>query len=181
MNHSVNKALLILTFIILVMSVFAQSRTSISFNDGWQYYRANNTTFFTDFPNGAKCFESQNQWTTLEIWEDVTRSIYRPAHLITTSKTSFIVTDRASAGIYIRQKNVSSKSTDIIVEAKLETKEKTIQQAELITEIRDYESKVVLTQKDPVKISPQGVTYVSQQLNMKNPRLWYGVRDPYLY
>lgn len=288
MNRLVNRVLLSFIFITLVISVFAQSRTSVSFNDGWQYYKANNTTFFTDFVNGAKYFESQNQWTALEIWEDVTLphtynaedmqldrnffegkavyqkkfttepgqqdkrtflkfegvgsvaqlyinnnyigehkggysmfafeitnsikydedntivvvtdntarkdilpinqflfpiygGIYRPVHLITTNKTSFVVTDQAAAGIYIRQKNVSSTSADIIVEAKLETKEKTIQQADLVTEVRDYEGNIVFTQKDPVKISPQGVTYVSQQLNMKNPRLWDGVRDPYLY
>lgn len=107
--------------------------------------------------------------------------IYRPVHLITTNKTNFVVTDRAAPGIQIRQQNVSAKNADIEVSAKLETKEKTAQQAELWVEIRDYDGKLVQTEKQPVKISPQGVTYVKQAVKMKSPRLWDGIRDPYLY
>lgn len=266
----------------------AQSRVVQSFNDDWKFYKANNSTFFTDFENGQKYFESQSQWTKLEVWEDVTLphtynrtdmqtdrnffegkavytktfsvdpasqnkrtfikfegvgaiaklyindnfigehkggysmftyeitnsvnydkpntitviadnasrkdiipinqflfpvygGIYRPVHLITTNKTSFVVTDRAAPGIQIRQQNVSAKNADIEVSAKLETKEKTAQQAELWVEIRDYDGKLVQTEKQPVKISPQGVTYVKQAVKMKSPRLWDGIRDPYLY
>ncbi|MGN0020523.1 MAG: glycoside hydrolase family 2 protein [Sphingobacterium hotanense] len=266
----------------------AQSRVVQSFNDDWKFYKANNSTFFTDFENGQKYFESQSQWTKLEVWEDVTLphtynrtdmqtdrnffegkavytktfsvdpaskdkrtfikfegvgaiaklyindnfigehkggysmftyeitnsvnydkpntitviadnasrkdiipinqflfpvygGIYRPVHLITTNKTSFVVTDRAAPGIQIRQQNVSAKNADIEVSAKLETKEKTAQQAELWVEIRDYDGKLVQTEKQPVKISPQGVTYVKQSVKMKSPRLWDGIRDPYLY
>lgn len=267
---------------------FAQSRMEKSFNEGWKFYKANNSTFFTDFENGQKYFENQGQWTKLEVWEDITLphtynkddmqkdrnffegnavyqktfrpaetdkerrtflkfegvgavaqlfvngnyigehkggysmfvfeisnsieygkensitviadnksrkdiipinhflfpvygGIYRPVHLITTNKTNFVVTDQAAPGIFIRQKNVSSKSADIQVEAKLETKEKTIQEVELSIEIKDDQGKTVETQKYPVKISPQGVTYVNETIKMKSPHLWDGIRDPYLY
>ncbi|NQD71056.1 beta-galactosidase [Sphingobacterium shayense] len=266
----------------------AQSRNTISFNQGWQYYKANNATFFTDFLNGQQYQESQGQWTALEVWEDITLphtynredmqkdrnffegkavykklfsvdpshiekrtflkfegvgavaqlyinnnyigehkggysmftfeitnsldygkenivtvvtdnksrkdviptnqflfpvygGIYRPVHLITTNKTGFVVTDQSAAGIFIRQKNVSKKSAQISIEAKLETTEKRTQEGELVTQIRDYQGEIVKTQKTPVSISPQGVTYVKQQMDLKNPRLWDGVRDPYLY
>lgn len=267
---------------------FAQSRMEKSFNEGWKFYKANNSTFFTDFENGQKYFENQGQWTKLEVWEDITLphtynkddmqkdrnffegkavyqktfrpaetdkerrtflkfegvgavaqlfvngnyigehkggysmfvfeisnsieygkdnsitvvadnksrkdiipinhflfpvygGIYRPVHLITTNKTNFVVTDQAAPGIFIRQKNVSSKSADIQVEAKLETKEKTIQEVELSIEIKDDQGKTVEKQKYPVKISPQGVTYVNETIKMKSPHLWDGIRDPYLY
>jgi len=279
---------LTLSMVLGLSSVHAQSRVDKPFNDNWQFYKANNSTFFTDFDNGTKYFESQSQWTKLEVWEDIqlphtynredmqkdrnffegkavyqkkfqmtaadkekrsflkfegvgavaqlfvngnyigehkggygmfvfeiTNSveydkentvvvvsdnksrrdiipinqflfpvyggIYRPVHLIQTNKTGFVVTDQASAGIYIRQKNVSSKSADVSVEVKLETKEKHTQSGELLVEIRDFEGKVVQTEKQAVKISPQGVTYVTQDIKMKSPRLWDGVRDPYLY
>lgn len=276
------------TALLLGNQCIAQSRVVQSFNDDWKFYKANNSTFFTDFENGQKYFESQSQWTKLEVWEDVTLphtynrtdmqtdrnffegkavytktfsvdaaskdkrtfikfegvgaiaklyindnfigehkggysmftyeitnsvnydkpntitviadnasrkdiipinqflfpvygGIYRPVHLITTNKTSFVVTDRAAPGIQIRQQNVSAKNADIEVSAKLETKEKTAQAAELWVEIRDYDGKLVQTEKQPVKISPQGVTYVKQSVKMKSPRLWDGIRDPYLY
>ncbi len=43
------------------------------------------------------------------------------------------------------------------------------------------EGKTIATVKEPVKISPQGTTYITQNINLKNPHLWDGVRDPYLY
>ena len=43
--------------------------------------------------------------------------------MITTNKTNFVVTDYAAPGIFISQKNVSAKSADIEIKAKLETTE----------------------------------------------------------
>lgn len=281
-------AVFLILGVLSISATYGQSRVVRSFNDNWQYYKAHNSTFFTEFENGQKYVESQGQWTRLEVWENVqlphthnkddmqtdrnffegkavykkkftlnpsdkekrtfvkfegvgsvaqvyindsyigehrggysmfafeiTHSvdyekentitvvtdnkarrdvlpinqflfpiyggIYRPVHIITTSKTNFVVTDRASAGIYIRQKNVSSKQADIQVEAKLETKEKTVQKADLVTEIRGYDGKLVSSDTKAVQISPQGVTYTIQTLRLKNPHLWDGVRDPYLY
>lgn len=283
------KTLLLLSLSVTFgFSSSAQTRNIADFNKDWQFYKANNTTFFTDFPNGSKYYESQGQWTGLEVWENVTLphtynkddmqkdrnffegkgvykkkfsvdasqkdkrtfikfegvgsvaqlfvndnyigehkggysmfvfeitnslsydkentitvisdntarkdvlpinqflfpiygGIYRPVHLITTNKTNFVVTDQAGPGIYIRQRNVSAKQADIIVESKIETKEKTVQDVEVAIEVADALGRVVLTQKRPVKVSPQGVTYFNHTLQMKNPRLWDGIRDPYLY
>lgn len=267
---------------------FAQSRTDQSFNEGWQYFKANNSTFFTQFENGEKFRLSQGQWTSPEIWEAVTLphtynrddmqldrnffegkaiyrktfaveadqqkrrtflkfegvgavaqlyindnyigehkggysmfvfeisnslnyasentvtvitdntarkdiiptnqflfpvygGIYRPVHLITTNKTGFVVADQAAPGIFIRQKEVSATSARISIDAKLETTEKTVQRAVLQLELRDYEHKLVTTQRRPIDISPQGVTYVTEEIHVENPHLWDGVRDPYLY
>lgn len=273
---------------LLLLDVNGQSRTESSFNQDWKFYKANNSTFFTDFQNGTKYFESQGQWTGLEIWEPVTiphtynkddmqkdrnffegkgiykkkfsvgsdqkdrrtfikfegvgsvaqifvndsyigehkggysmftfeitnsvnydkeneitvitdntarkdvlpinqflfpiyGGIYRPVHLISTAKTGFLVTDQAGPGIYISQHDVSAKQATIALKAKLETKEKTVQKADLLIEVKDAAGKVVSTLKKPVSISPQGVTYVEESFIMSKPHLWDGVRDPYLY
>ncbi|QCX54011.1 glycoside hydrolase family 2 protein [Elizabethkingia sp. JS20170427COW] len=107
--------------------------------------------------------------------------IYRPVSLITTDKTQFTVTDNASPGILISQKNVSAKSADIEIKARLNTTETTIQNAVLETSILDKSGKVVASKKENVKVSPQGTTYIIQNLAIKNPHLWDGIRDPYLY
>ncbi|MFD2966470.1 glycoside hydrolase family 2 protein [Sphingobacterium bambusae] len=265
-----------------------QSRRQTTFNDGWQYFKANNSTFFTDFENGEKFKLSQGQWTSPEIWEDVNLphtynrddmqrdrnffegkaiyrkkftiaadqkerrtflkfegvgavaqvyindnyigehkggyamfvfeisnsvlygeentvtlitdnkarkdviptnqflfpvygGIYRPVHLISTSKTGFVVTDQAAPGLFIRQREVSNRQARITVLAKLETTEKVTQKGELLIEIRDDKNKLVTTQKEAIQISPQGVTYIDKEIRVKNPRLWDGVHDPYLY
>ncbi|TXH20736.1 MAG: beta-galactosidase [Chitinophagaceae bacterium] len=283
-----SKLSLLVTFAVQSFLTNAQSRTDDFFNNDWQSFKANNTTFFTDFQNGAKYFDAQGQWTTPEVWEKITlphtfnkddmqrdrnffegkavyqkkftvtadkkdkRSflkfegvgsvvqlyindnyigehkggysmfafeitnsvnygkentvtvitdntarkdvlpinqflfpiyggIYRPVHLITTSKTGFVVTDQAAAGIYITQKKVSNKSAEIIVKSKLETKEKTVQTADVLIEIKDKIGKLVASKKEAVKISPQGITISEQQIKLNNPVLWDGVRNPYLY
>ena len=46
--------------------------------------------------------------------------IYRPVWLITTEQNNITVTDCASPGVYITQKNVSKRSADITVKVKLD-------------------------------------------------------------
>src|SRR5699024_4984864 len=107
--------------------------------------------------------------------------IYRPVSLITTDKTQFTVTDYASPGIFISQKNVSEDKADIEVKAKLNTLEKHLQDVTLLTTIYDDSGKEIASQEDQVSISPQGTTYLNQNIKVDKPRLWDGVNDPYLY
>ena len=48
--------------------------------------------------------------------------IYRPVELIVTEPVNIAVTDYASPGIYISQKNVNRKSADVNIKIKLENK-----------------------------------------------------------
>ena len=268
--------------------IYAQSREIISFNNNWKFFKVNNSTFFSEFPNGADYYESQGQWTSVEVFEainlphtynkedmqldrnffegkgiykkkftvdaskkskrtfikfegvgsvaqlyvnktyigehkggysmfvfEITNSlqydkenelvvitdnkarkdvlptnhflfpvyggIYRPVHLIHTNQTNFVVTDQASAGIFIKQKEVSAKSANIEVQAKIETKEKVAQKVQLLIEVVDKDNKLVKRVTRDVEVSPQGVTYLKEEFQLKQPHLWDGVRDPYLY
>src|SRR5699024_5249375 len=91
------------------------------------------------------------------------------------------VTDYASPGIFISQKNVSEDKADIEVKAKLNTLEKHLQDVTLLTTIYDDSGKEIASQEDQVSISPQGTTYLNQNIKVDKPRLWDGVNDPYLY
>jgi len=48
-----------------------QSRVEESFNADWQFYKAQNRTFFTNFENGQNYKEGEGQWTVPEVWEKV--------------------------------------------------------------------------------------------------------------
>ena len=279
---------LFVVFSCLITLLSAQSRQIKTFNDGWQFYKANNSTFYVDFPNGADYYETQGQWTAVEVFEnislphtynkddmqldrnfyegkavykksfsidnsninrrtfikfegvgavaqlyinnkyigehkggysmfvfEITNSIhydkenqlvvvcdnrarrdvlpinqylfpiyggiYRPVHIITTHKTNFLVTDMAGPGVYITQKNVTDKQAEIHVQSKIETKEKIPQSVQLNLELHDFSGKLVKKIFRNVIISPQGVTYVNESFNLKNPHLWDGIHDPYLY
>ncbi|MBC9796547.1 beta galactosidase jelly roll domain-containing protein [Sinomicrobium sp. FJxs] len=107
--------------------------------------------------------------------------IYRPVSLILTNKLNISVTDYASPGIYISQKNVSRKKADITVRAKLENKEKQARKVTLRTVIKNADGKQVAREEKEITVSPQGTTVAAQELRLKSPHLWQGVEDPYLY
>lgn len=107
--------------------------------------------------------------------------IYRPVELITTDKVNIAVTDYASPGIYISQENVSTKSADINVKTKIENKDKTVKDINLVTTIYDMDGQEILKEESPIKVSPQGRQFFNQKFTLKSPHLWQGLEDPYLY
>lgn len=107
--------------------------------------------------------------------------IYRPVDLIITDKINITVTDYASPGIYISQKNVTKRKADITVKTKLENREKNAKQVTLQTVIKNADGKQVVLKEKEVTVSPQGMTIAEQELTLRSPHLWQGVEDPYLY
>ncbi|HEX8021423.1 glycoside hydrolase family 2 protein, partial [Mucilaginibacter sp.] len=106
--------------------------------------------------------------------------IYRPVSLIVTSKINITTTDYASAGIYIKQ-DVNNKKAAISVTAKIENKERQVQQIIVKTTIRDKSGIIVKQVQQQQDVQPQGINIVDQQLQLNNPHLWNGRKDPYLY
>ena len=107
--------------------------------------------------------------------------IYRPVHLIVTEKVNITVTDYASPGIYITQKNVTSKSADVDVEIKIENKNIEAKDILLKTTIYDMEGNLKLKKEATVNVLPQGRQFFTQNFTLIKPRLWQGLEDPYLY
>ncbi|MDR3338714.1 MAG: beta-galactosidase [Candidatus Symbiothrix sp.] len=107
--------------------------------------------------------------------------IYRPVDLIITEKVNIAVTDYASPGVYISQKNVSSQSADVAVKIKLENKSKEARNIRILTAIYETNGKLKAKQELPAKILPQGRQVFSRNFKLKNPHLWQGLDDPYLY
>jgi beta-galactosidase len=107
--------------------------------------------------------------------------IYRPVSLIITDKINIAVTDYASPGIYISQKNVTSKSADVNIKIKLENKNKKRKDARLITTVYETDGRVKKKQESVVTLLPQGRQFFHQDFRIKNPHLWQGLEDPYLY
>jgi beta-galactosidase len=107
--------------------------------------------------------------------------IYRPVELIVTEKLNITVTDYASPGIYISQKNVSDKSAGISVKIKLENKNHDTKNVRLLTTIYEMDGKVKSKQEMPVTVLPQGRQFFVQEFALKSPHLWQGLEDPYLY
>lgn len=107
--------------------------------------------------------------------------IYRPVELIVTSPVNIAVTDYASPGVYISQQHVNRKSADVEVKVKLENKQAQAQKIELSTTIYERNGAVKAQQHTPLTLSPQGRQVCKQQFSLRNPHLWQGLEDPYLY
>ncbi len=107
--------------------------------------------------------------------------MYRPVHLIITEKVNIALTDYASPGIYISQKNVTNKSADVNVEIKIENKNREAKRVQLLTSIYDMDGKLKLKKEDVINVLPQGRQFYNQDFTVNNPHLWQGLEDPYLY
>lgn len=107
--------------------------------------------------------------------------IYRDIELIVTDKVNIAVTDYASPGVYIRQNIVNKNKAHAIVKVKVENKNVDPQAIQVKYSIFDMSNKLITSQTNNVKVSPQGRHEFTQELSVKNPRLWQGVDDPYLY
>ena len=95
--------------------------------------------------------------------------MYRPVWLIVTDPYN------------ITQKNVSKKQADVKVKVKLDNG--TLQPAPLTLQntIYDQEGKQVATQSRSFDLAAQGVQSFEADFKIKNPTLWQGRKNPYLY
>ncbi len=107
--------------------------------------------------------------------------IYRPVELIVTDKINITITDNASSGVYISQKNVSAKSADIHVKVKIDNKTAENDQVILNTSIYDMDGNKKFSKDEIVTLSAQGNKSINKEFKIKKPHLWQGLEDPYLY
>ena len=107
--------------------------------------------------------------------------IYRPVSLIVTEPCHIAVTDYASSGVYITQKNVSHQSADVTVRVKLDNGGLYPVPLVLETAIYDGAGKRVAWKKQSLELTPQGMQEYASSFHIRRPHLWQGRKDPYLY
>lgn len=107
--------------------------------------------------------------------------IYRPVWLIVTEKCGISLTDNASSGVYITQEEVSKRSAQVRVKVKLDNA--TLQPAPLTltTSIFTHDGKQVATNRQDIRLTPQGTKAFTADFRINKPHLWQARRDPYLY
>ena len=101
--------------------------------------------------------------------------IYRPVSLIVTEPCHIAVTDCASSGVYITQKNVSHQSADVTVRVKLDNGGLYPVPLVLKTAIYDGAGKRVAWKKQALELTPQGMQEYASSFHIRRPH------DPYLY
>ena len=107
--------------------------------------------------------------------------IYRPVWLVVTEPCNISVTDCASPGVYVTQKNVSKKQADVKVKVKLDNGTLHPVPVTLQNTIYDQEGKQVATHSQSFELSAQGEQAYESSFTIKKPTLWQGRENPYLY
>ncbi len=107
--------------------------------------------------------------------------IYRPVWLIVTEPYNISVTDCASPGVYITQKNVSKKQAEVKVKVKLDNGTLQSVPVTLQNTIYDQEGKQIATNSQSFELTAQGEQAYESSFTIKKPTLWQGRENPYLY
>lgn len=107
--------------------------------------------------------------------------IYRPVSLISTDAVNITPADHAGPGVYISQSDVSEKSARVSVKTKLDNGTSQPEKIKIITDIADAEGRKVASSSTPLTLTPQGIQTHTADCTIKNPHLWQGIEDPYLY
>lgn len=107
--------------------------------------------------------------------------IYRPVWLVVTEQCHIAVTDNASSGVYIRQKNVSKRAADISVTVKVDNSALQPRPVTLENTLYTQEGKMVATDKQSFDLTAQGTQAYTSSFHLNRPHLWQGRQDPYLY
>ncbi len=105
--------------------------------------------------------------------------VYRPVNLIIKEQTCFSPLDFATSGVYVTPTNVSKRSANLQLDI-VTSSTRLVNDAHISAILRDSDGKEVKRFSKTTDII-QGEGNVTLNTEIKRPRLWDGVRDPYMY
>jgi beta-galactosidase len=107
--------------------------------------------------------------------------IYRGAALIATDLLHVDMLDFGGPGLYARALTIDSNSAAVRVSAKLVNDGSTSRTAIVETRIERDAKVIVASASNQFSASPGQPAIIDDILHVERPRLWQGMRDPYLY
>lgn len=106
--------------------------------------------------------------------------IYRDVQLIVTDNTCISPLDFASPGVYLHQKDVSVKRAKVNAEVLVSNLKGTQKDIEVNVKIFAEENEIASESKT-ISIAENTQLSVTLPFELKKPRLWDGVKDPFLH
>jgi beta-galactosidase len=123
---------------------------------------------------------NQNIAPVDEDW-NIAGGIYRDVSIFTTDTAHVDPTDHAAAGAYFTQKTSTASAAAFSARTLLRNTGGKLRKFDVITSILDAGGNVVESQKTRVNLLRKSTATLNQTLTIDNPKLWDGVRSPYLY
>lgn len=107
--------------------------------------------------------------------------IYRDVHLLLTDNLCISPLDYASSGLYLIQQQVTDKQAAVCARVNLSNGTEELQKAVVRLQVNEGEKTVYETEKE-VSMTPHTDVQVEDiEFVLKNPRLWNGTQDPFMY
>ena len=107
--------------------------------------------------------------------------LYRPVSLIEADDVHFDLLDHGGPGVYAHASVIDAAAATILAEARVANDGRRRARVPVTLEILDGEGRAVARSSQVVEVLPGGVRRTIVTLRLPSPRLWDGVRDPYLY
>jgi beta-galactosidase len=107
--------------------------------------------------------------------------IYRSVKLIVTDPVHADMLDHGGPGLYARAVAANSKSATVRVSATLINDRRTPQTVIVETRIESDAKDIITSESHRVSVSPTRPLTLDMTLHIDHPRLWRGMKDPYLY
>ncbi|MFJ5715827.1 glycoside hydrolase family 2 TIM barrel-domain containing protein [Neobacillus sp. NPDC093127] len=107
--------------------------------------------------------------------------LYRDVSIIATNPVHIDTLDHASSGVYLTTTNVSEKSADLNVKSKIVNHASSDKPVKITALLKDAKGKTVSTLEETVTVPANGHVQFDKNTTVKNPHLWNGTADPYMY
>lgn len=107
--------------------------------------------------------------------------IYRDVHLLLTDNLCISPLDYASSGVYLIQQQITDKQAAICARINLSNGTGELRKAVLRLQVNDGKKTVYETEKEVSMIPYTDVQVENIEFILKNPRLWNGTQDPFMY
>ncbi|HQS96091.1 sugar-binding domain-containing protein [Novosphingobium sp. 17-62-19] len=107
--------------------------------------------------------------------------LYRPARLIVTEATHFDMLDHGSPGVYARTTRIADGQANVAVIAKLSTSDRRMQRVSVHASLIHPDGTISSRASTTTNIKPGIAIDAGLSLDLANPHLWHGTKDPFLY
>lgn len=106
--------------------------------------------------------------------------IYRDVNLIVTEKACISPLQYASSGVYLTQTGVSKKEAKVGAKIFINQKSKQANQYSVLIEVKD-KNRLITSASQEFSLEGDSEIGIHLPLEINTPRLWNGVKDPFMY
>ena len=107
--------------------------------------------------------------------------LYRPVSLIEADLLHFDLFDNGSPGVYARTAAIDPVAAEISVEAKVANDGARLRRTPVTVRVLDAAGQEVARASTILEVPSHRIRNAALNMRLPSPRLWDGVRDPYLY